>query len=215
MTYRNFGPELMNAGRTRRPTMAAPASAQAQRHNYDISPAPRGAAVGDLTRELEAIASELGRLKATQAPAAPQVRAPLAVAQPAFDSGHLNALVQSLKNDVRTQMRDDLDAQYARLHEELNGLNKAIAGTALQNSFKGEIAQLLAGLETLASGNRSILNSQDQLSDYLQRELSELQTSLSGLARSESFAKLDDRWNSLENRWTKLEGRLESETKTD
>ncbi len=175
----------------------------------------RGSAINDLTRELEAIANELGRLKSTPSPATRTAHNHGLGQQTAIDGDQLNMLVQSLKNDVRKQMRDDLDAQYVRLKEELDGLNAAIAGTSLQNSFKGEIAALLSGLETLASGNRTIQNSQEKLSDYLQRELGDLQSSLHGLARNESLAKLDDRWNSLENRWNRLEDRLDHGLNTD
>jgi localization factor PodJL len=207
MTYRSFGPEMLNAGRTRRQMI--PAQQQKREFMSDVS--NRGAAVSDLTHELEAIANELGRLKATQ----PQTtRQPSTPNQPAFDANQLSVLVQSLKSDMRTQMRDDLDAQYLRLRDELDGLNAAIAGTALHSSFKGEISELLSGLETLAKGNRSIQSSQDQLSSYLQRELGELQTSLNGLARNDSLAKLDNRWDNLENRWDQLENRLESGAKS-
>jgi localization factor PodJL len=208
MTYRNFSPEMLNAGRTRRQIIPQ----NQQKQNFAPEFASRNAATSDLTRELEAIANELGRLKAGQtqthrpAPAQQPTRAP----QPTFDSNHLNSVVQSLKNDVRTQMRDDLDAQYVRLREELNGLSSVISGTSLQNSFKGEIADLMSGLETLASGNRSIQNSQDKLSDFLQQELGELQLSLHGLARNDGLNRLDDRWNSLENRWNRLEDRIDS-----
>lgn len=211
MTYRNFGPELLNAGRARRQTSPA----YQQKSDYASDFAPRNHAAGELNRELAAIAAELGRLKATQSTRAPEPQSFPNARQPAFDAAQLNAIVQSLKSDVRTQMRDDLDAQYVRLREELNGLNAAIAGTALQGSFKNEISELLSGLNLLASGNRSIQDSQDELSAYLQRELGELQSSLSGLARNDGFSKLDDRWNSLENRWNKLEGRLDSNINAD
>jgi localization factor PodJL len=211
MTYRNFEPENLNAGRVRRQTNFG----QQQNQDSLMNSFARGSAITDLTRELEAIANELGRLKSTPAPATRAAHNHGLAQQTTIDSDQLNMLVQSLKNDVRKQMRDDLDAQYIRLREELDGLNAAIAGTALQNSFKGEIAALLSGLETLASGNRTIQNSQDKLSDYLQRELSDLQSSLNGLARNESLAKLDDRWNSLENRWNRLEDRLDHGLNTD
>ena len=224
MTYRNFSPELLNAGRTRRQVNLGHPSMQAQPRDHSVNSMPKGAAVSDLTRELEAIANELGRLKANQAPAANAATHPQAlrasynqpsVAQSALDVTQLNTLMQSVKNDVRTQMRDDLDQQYARLREELDGLNSAIAGTAMQNSFKSEISEMISGLETLAKGNRSIQNSQDHLSSYLERELGELQVSLQGLARNESLKKLDDRWNSLENRWNRLEDRLDGGLNSD
>lgn len=222
MTYRNFGPEMLNAGRTRRPMLPLHQTMHPQKHDQSMqaylpSSTPKAGAISDLTRELEAIANELGRLKSAQAPIsrpAPYA-APHAATQPAFGADQLNALVQSLKNDVRSQMRDDLDAQYMRLRDELDGLAAAISGTSLQNSFKGEIAELVSGLETLAIGNRSIQNSQDKLSGYLQRELGELQSSLHGLARNETLTKLDDRWNSLENRWNTLEHRIEHGLNTD
>ena len=215
MTYRNFSPEMLNAGRARRP------QAPTQRSSSDFlqEHTGRGAGVSDLTRELEAIAQELSRLKTGQTMRAATAASPNAGAafasQSAFDANQLGAMVQTLKTEVRTQMRDDLDAQYERLRDDLDGLNSAIAGTALQGSFKNEISQLLSGLETLASGNRSIQVSHDKLSDYLQRELGDLQSSLQGLAKSESINRLDDRWNSFETRWNKLENRLDKGLSSD
>jgi localization factor PodJL len=211
MTYRNFSPEMLNAGRARRQMLPL----QQEKNDTGLERSPRGAAVNDLTRELEAIASELGRLKSGQA----QLSRPANIAaqppQSAFDTAQLTSIVQSLKADVRTQMRDDLDAQYVRLRDELDGLNAAIAGTSLQGTFKNEISSLLSGLETLASGNRSIQNSQDKLSSYLQRELGDLQSSLQGLAKNDSLTKLDNRWNSLETRWNRLEDRIDSGMNAD
>ncbi len=211
MTYRNFSPEMLNAGRTRRQMMPL----QQEKNDTGLERAPRGAAVNDLTRELEAIANELGRLKSGQAQAVRPANNASQTHQTTFDAAQLNLIVQSLKTDVRTQMRDDLDAQYVRLRDELDGLNSAIAGTTLQGTFKHEISALLSGLETLATGNRSIQNSQDKLSSYLQRELGDLQSSLQGLAKSDSLTKLDDRWNSLETRWNRLEDRIDSGMNAD
>ncbi|MCU0831914.1 MAG: peptidoglycan-binding protein [Rhizobiaceae bacterium] len=214
MTHRPYSPEALNAGRTRR---SLPDQAQAAR--------PEAGMVNELTRELDAIAEEIKRIKAARAaqdravysPAMPErqpsrAHAPVLAAQ-APDVSHaayerMAGLVDGLKADVRNQLRDDLDSQYHRLRDELDMLAKAVQGSPMQGEFRGEIAELMRGLDTLSAGHRSIQRSQDDLSGFLKREMSALQSALDGVARTDGLDSLGRRWDALEDQWTRLEERV-------
>ncbi|NJR13780.1 MAG: hypothetical protein HC779_05830 [Phyllobacteriaceae bacterium] len=211
MTFRNFTPEALNAGRTRRGGMQDTPS-EMQRHEMG-----RGN-VNDLSRELDAIAQEISRLKAVRPAQAPQPY-PMAPQQPALGTGlgtsaalgvnQFGAMVESLKSDVRNQMRDDLDNQYARLRQELDQLAGALSGTALHGAFRNEIETLASGLDMLSRDNRSIQRGQDELGAYLRSELADLQHALHNVARNDGLERLDQRWNGLEQRWHQLEQKLD------
>jgi localization factor PodJL len=211
MTQNQFGPDVLNAGRTRRvpPEFSA-------RHGSGQAPG----LAADLNRELQSILGEINRLKearGAQGQAAPKSQssyeyshAPAPRTQEAFNPGlqRVQDGLQQLKSEIRDQIAGDFERQHARLRAEIVALSETVSGTAHQQTFSRDIADLMRGISELSAGTSDIRRSQHDLSAFLEREIGAINRQFRDLATSESISSLDSRWASVEGRMEALEEML-------